>query len=612
MREALTALRREMKKQGISFWISPCQDAHGSEYISAHDECVRFLSGFTGDSCTLLVSAAGAWLWTDGRYFVQAEQELKGSGVKLMKMGEPEVPTLEAFLRNMLKEGEVLGFCAELISAKQGRRYLQIAEERGATLRTDRDLPGRVWKERPARSKEPIWVHAERYAGESAAEKLKLVREEMREQGATVFITSALGESAWLTNLRGSDIACNPMFLSYLVVKPHSAAIYLQKEALTPEAEAYLHSQKITVKRYDRFLKSISLLKNERLLMDSAVASYAMLEALDQSNELLDGLSPIYVLKSVKNSTEIEGMKACHIRDGVYLTRFLYWVKKHIREAGESCWTETELSDRLDALRAEDPDYVSLSFPTISAYGANAAMCHYSATPESAAAVEPRGLYLVDSGAQYLDGTTDVTRTVAVGETTEEERQDYTLAVIGMLNLMGAVFPYGTRGMNLDTYARQAMWARGRDFNHGTGHGVGHLNNVHEMPVSVRFRPHPDPRRDIPFVPGMVTSDEPGIYIEGSHGVRSENLILCVPHPDYEGFYTFEALTMAPLDPEPLELSLMKKADIRRFNRYQQLVYETLAPLLGEEERAWLAQLTAKIKKDKKDKHKKHEKNGKI
>lgn len=604
MREALTALRACMKKRGVTLWMAPCSDAHGSEYIGEHDECVRHLSGFTGDSCTLLIAEKEAWLWTDGRYFVQAEMELRDSGVTLMKMGEAGVPSMEQFLQKRLEKGAVLGFYAPLVSAKRGAELQRIAERNGAVLATDRDLVDMIWKDRPKRNASPVWIHDIQFAGEGAAEKLALLREELKERGATVFLTAALDEIAWITNLRGSDIECNPVFLAYLLVKRHSAALYVQKEALSEEVLAYLKAQKISVKGYDRFLKAAALLKNERVLTDEALTSFAVRKAIGGSCEILDTVSPAAILKCVKNNTEAEGLKACHVRDGVYMTKFLHWLKKTVKEQKTDTLTEVELAERLDALRASDPRYVSLSFTTISAYGPNAAMCHYHATPEYAAQVKPRGLYLVDSGGQYLDGTTDVTRTVALGETSAEERQDYTLTVIGMLNLLNAVFPYGTRGTNLDTFARQALWAHGRDFNHGTGHGVGFLNNVHEMPVSVRFRPNADPRRDRPYVPGMVTSDEPGVYMEGSHGIRTENMILCVPHPELEGFFTFETLTLVPLDAEPLDIALMTKRDIKRFNRYQKLVRDTIGPLLTEEERDWLNDETRKIKRNKSEKRK--------
>jgi len=606
MRAELTAFRSVMKQHQITVWCAPCSDAHGSEYIGARDQVVSYLSGFTGDSCILLILENDAFLWTDGRYFVQAEQELRNSGVRLMKLGEPEVPSVGEFLKKRLTEHDTLGYYAPLLRAPLGAELRQIAKEKKASLRTEQDLVEQVWKARPKRSCQPIWQHELQYAGVSAAEKLKRIREEMRRQHCSVFLTEALDETAWLTNLRGSDIACNPLFLSYLIVKQTSCGLYVQKEALSEEGFRYLKCQHISAKPYTQFFEAANKLENQRILVDRATLSDAVNTMISEKNDIVDCVSPLSLWKAVKNPTEAEGMRRCHIRDGVYVTKFLYWLHQRIREEAAEDMTERAASDYLDSLRASDERYVSLSFPTISAYGENGALPHYQAKAgaENETYLRSRGLYLVDSGAQYLDGTTDITRTVSLGETTAEERQDYTLAVIGMLRLMHAVFPFGARGTNLDTYARQEMWKLGRDFKHGTGHGVGALNTVHEPPVSVRFRPSLDARRDRPFVPGMVTSDEPGIYVAGSHGVRMENLILCVPHEVYGGFYRFETLTMAPLDPRPLDLGLMSDEDIKYFNDYQKAVRKTIGPLLNQKERDWLKDETGKIKRSGKRKKK--------
>ena len=586
-----------MKRDGITYWIAPCADAHQSEYIGSHDACVRFLSGFTGDSCTLLVTDHDARLWTDGRYFVQAEKELSGSSVTLMRMGEPEVPALTEYLDGILRAGDAVGFFAPYMSSLLGNTISGIAEKHGASLVTKKDPVDAVWENRPGRSAGEIWLLGEEYTGESAAEKVRELREEMKRAGCTAFVTGALDETAWITNLRGSDIACNPVFLSYFLLRRRSAVLYVQEKALSTKAAGYLGKNGIEVRNYDSFPEDLKKLRGERILLDPASTSYALSEILSGKNRILEDVSPAAVLKTVKTETEQDCLTESHIRDGVYMTKFLCWIKERVRNAPDGSISETDAAEHLDALRASDKKFVSLSFPTISAYGANAALPHYMPEKESAAKLHRRGLYLVDSGAHYLDGTTDVTRTIALGETTPEERWDYTLTVIGMLNLMTAVFPYGVRGMNLDTFARAPLWAYGRDFNHGTGHGIGFCNTVHEPPTAIRFHPSADPRRDRPFVPGMVTSDEPGIYVENQYGIRTENQLLCVPHPAYEGSFAFRPLTLVPLDPDPLEVSLMTKEDRKRFNAYQELVRKVIGPQLTKEERQWLRNETRKIRK---------------
>ncbi len=612
MREQLKLLREAMERHGITAWISECQDAHGSEYIGAHDECVRFLSGFTGDSSTLLVLPEKAYLWTDGRYFIQAEKELAGSGVELMKLGEPGVLLVEAFLGKIADDRMKLGFSGQLLDARQGSRIAKAVIPKGGQLDPDHDLVGEIWKDRPPVSSDPVWVNPEKYAGRSTKEKLKDLRQEMKEAGATVYVTTALDETAWITNLRGSDISCNPVFLSYLVLTERSCRLYVQKKAMTDAALAAMKEARIKVCDYDSFPAALSALSGETVLMDMSAVNYDCWLRVSGRNQVRDTVSPAVELKCVKNETEQKCMRDCHLRDGVWLTKFLCRLKtavtapdygKKRQTAGaengkngkNGYLTETDAAAMLDGLRARDPKFISLSFPTISAYGPNAALPHYFPVEETAAKILPKGLYLVDSGAQYADGTTDVTRTIALGRTTKEERRNYTLTVVGMLNLLNAVFPKGTRGMNLDTFARQALWARGIDFNHGTGHGVGCLLNVHEGPAAVRMRPNADARRDLPFVPGMVTSDEPGVYIEGSHGIRTENLLLCTEHPKYKGFYCFESLTFAPLDPDPLDLDYMTDEDVIRFNAYQKQVRKKIGPKLTEEEKEWLNHETREI-----------------
>jgi Xaa-Pro aminopeptidase len=587
-----------MKEKQVTAWLSPCSDEHGSEYIGAHDECTKYLSGFTGDSCTVLVMPENAFLWTDGRYFVQASGELKDSGVTLMKMGEKGVPKLLEFLENNLKSGDVLAFSSRLFGARNGGRIAANMEARGVKVLTGEDLVGQVWKDRPARSAQPVWIHEAAFAGDSAETKLSRVREMMRSGGCSIYLTTALDETAWVTNLRGSDIECNPVFLSYLAVTENDCRLFVQEEAVSDQVRAYCAEHSIVLYPYDSWMDEISKLSGEKILMDLTASDYETWQDVKEKNKIVDALSPISRLKCVKGEAEIAHMKESHLRDGAYVTKFMYWLKNEAAAADREgrTLTEVDASDHLDALRASDPNYISLSFPTISAYGPNAAMCHYMAQKDTAAPLHAAGLYLADSGGQYLDGTTDITRTFSLGQTSAEEKRDYTLTVMGMLRLLNVRFPKGSRGINLDTCAREPLWRYGLDFNHGTGHGVGYLGNVHEMPVSVRVRPSPDPRRDLPFEPGMVTSDEPGVYIENGFGIRTENMILCREDPEHEGFLGFDSLTFAPIDPEPLDLAVMEARDIEMLNEYQEAVREKITPMLDEDEAKWLAEVTKPVK----------------
>ncbi|WP_315543644.1 aminopeptidase P family protein [Stomatobaculum longum] len=600
MREELKQLREAMKKRGITVYYQPYSDAHGSEEISARDQSVRKISGFTGDSCTLVVLEKEAFIWTDSRFFVQANIELKDSGVELMKAGVPGTPTIVEYLENHFPEGGTLAFYAPLLGTNTGKELKEFVAKKKGKLITDIDLVDDIWKDRPERSHEPIWVHDIKYAGEEAKSKIDRVQAEMKKLDASVFLTGRLDEISWVTNLHGADISCNPVFLSYLMVKARSAKLFCQENALTDEAKKHLEEQGIAVGSYDDFIAAVGKLKDERVLTDLRDLNFAVYNAVVDKNTIVDELSPISLMKIIKNDTELKGFRDCHVRDGVHLTRFLYWLKKTIKEGKADTYTEYDLGEKLNSFRAADPKYVTLSFSTIPAYQANAAMAHYMPSKEQSDVVKPEGLFLVDSGAHYLDGTTDVTRTLALGDITPEQSRDYTLAVIGMLNLMFAVFPYYATAPLLDTYARQAMWKFGRDYGHGTGHGVGFVNNVHELPVSVRPWPHPDRRREVTFRPGMVTSDEPGVYIDGAYGIRIENMLICVKDTEHEGFNCFENLTWAPLDPDALDLSVMSKDDIRRFNKYQKRVRKTIAPLLPEEEREWLIHETRKIRREKK------------
>ena len=592
MRTTIVDLRRVMQREGIDAWISPSSDAHQSEYPTEYDKCRRFLSGFTGSAGTLLVMKEEAYLWTDGRYFLQAENELKDSGITLMKMGEPGVPTLDELLEEKLKSGEVLGFNGSLLSFSEGKVIAGKVVKNGVKLAIGKEITDEVWTERPKRPHTKVFILEEKYAGKSAAKKISEVRERMK--GRDLLIVSSLSDIAWLTNLRAFDIKCNPLFLSYFILESDKATLFIQEEALSDEVRAYLDENGIDIKPYDSFDETVAGIKNKQIIFDEADVSYKTFISIskkENANKLYSVLSPVTYLKNIKNDIEVLNMKKSHIRDGVYMAKYMYWIKQQVKNGAKL--TEKTASDYLDNLRRGDELFLDLSFPTISGYADNGAIVHYEAEYETAKKLEAKGLYLFDSGATYKDGTTDVTRTISLGENTYEEKLHYTLVTVGMLRLLNTIFKRGAIGVCLDIKAREALWEHGLDYNHGTGHGVGFVNTVHEAPTSIRNKINKDVFRNLEFEPGMIMSDEPGVYISGKHGIRME--ILMTVADKGEGFLGFEPLTMAPIDSEPLLVDVMTKKDIEFYNKYQKQVYDSISYGLSEEEKAWLKEVTKEI-----------------
>lgn len=592
MRTTIVDLRKVMQREGIDAWISPSSDAHQSEYPTEYDKCRRFLSGFTGSAGTLLVMKEEAYLWTDGRYFLQAENELEDSGITLMKMGEPGVPTLDELLEEKLKSGEVLGFNGSLLSFSEGKVIAGKVVKNGVKLAIGKEITDEVWTDRPKRPHTKVFILEEKYAGKSAAKKISEVRERMK--GRDLLIVSSLSDIAWLTNLRAFDIKCNPLFLSYFILESDKATLFIQEEALSDEVRKYLAENGIDIKLYDGFDENIANIKNKQIIFDEADVSYKTFISIskkENANKLYSVLSPVTYLKNIKNDIEVLNMKKSHIRDGVYMAKYIYWLKNQVKNGANL--TEKTASDYLDNLRRGDELFLDLSFPTISGYADNGAIVHYEAEYETAKKLEAKGLYLFDSGATYKDGTTDVTRTISLGENTYEEKLHYTLVTIGMLRLLNTIFKRGAIGVCLDIKAREALWEHGLDYNHGTGHGVGFVNTVHEAPTSIRNKINKDVFRNLEFEPGMIMSDEPGVYISGKHGIRME--ILMTVADKGEGFLGFEPLTMAPIDSEPLLVDVMTKKDIEFYNKYQKQVYDSISYGLSEEEKAWLKEVTKEI-----------------
>ena len=593
-------LRDRMKELGIDAYLVPTADFHESEYVGEFFKCRHFLTGFNGTAGTAVITMDKAGLWTDGRYFVQAEEQLSGSEIKLYRMGEPEFPTLDEFLEEELPVDGCLGFDGRVVNSELGYGLQNLLQEKNVTINCSKDLVGEIWTSRPAMSCEPIWSLDVKYAGKSTVEKLSDLRDAMKKNKAQIHLMTALDEIAWLFNLRGNDIVNNPVFLSYALITQDEAYLYVQKEAIKEDTKmgkevcAALAEAKVQVKEYAEFLQDVAALKNEKILLERKKASFAVCESIDASCRIIDEMNPCATMKAVKNATEIENMRRAHLKDGIAVTKFMYWLKHTI---GTCNMTEMTAAHKIEELRAEQGNYIEPSFVTIAAYKENAAMCHYHPSDEVCKKLKPEGLLLVDSGGQYLEGTTDITRTYALGPLTEKEKEYYTIVAAAMLKVSTMKFLHGCRGINLDYTIREAFWKRGLDFAHGTGHGVGYLSNVHERPNGLRWKVVPERQDSAVIEPGMICSDEPGLYFAGDFGTRTENLILCVEDEknEYGQFLKFEFLTKAPIDLEALDTRFMDDADIERLNTYHKDVYETISPYMNDEEKEWLKHVTREI-----------------
>lgn len=591
--ERLQELRDEMAKRHLAAYIVPTEDFHGSEYVGAHFKAREYLSGFTGSAGTLLILRKSAALWTDGRYFLQAQEQLAGSGIDLMKSGEPGVPTLAEYLAKTLEKEARVGFDGRTVTGAFVAELQKKAAPKQLIFRGKEDLAGLVWKERPPLSAEPVWEIPVSYAGLTREEKLNRVREKMTEAGADALLVTDLTESAWLLNLRGGDVKNTPVFLAYMLITKKRALLCAQKAAFSEQVCRELEKAGVTLLPYESITDLVAALPSgQKILVDETKVSYRLLKALSGDVEKIDRPSPIALLKAVKTEREIAHMRSAHVKDGAAVTRFIYWLKSR---AGQEEITEISAAAKLETFRREKEGYLGPSFDPIVAYGPHGAVVHYEATPKTDAVIEPRGFCLADTGGQYSEGTTDITRTIAVGELTDEERRAYTLVLKGHLRLMAARFPEGVSGQNLDAIARGPLWEQALDYRHGTGHGVGYLLSVHEGPQNIRWKAGRD--KAVPLEPGMIFSNEPGYYEEGKFGIRHENLMLVVKGDKtaYGQFLQLEPLTMAPFDREAIEVSLLNEEEIRVLNAYHARVYETLAPFFSGEELAWLEEATASL-----------------
>lgn len=595
-RVRIEKLQQEMAAAGMDMYLVPTADFHQSEYVGAYFKVRAWLSGFTGSAGTLVVTRDHAYLWTDGRYFIQAGRELEDTGVTLMKMREEGVPTVDEFLEENLPQGGCLGCDGRTISVSQGKAYADMMEKKQGCFLCQDGLGGKIWNDRPMMSREQAFLVDVKYVGRSREEKLADVRSIMRENRADIHLLSSLDDIAWLLNIRGNDIECNPVILSYVILTEKDVFFYVQEEAVSFEIRAELEKSGITMLPYYQVYEDVKKFADkDTVLLDEAVVNYALFENIPGGVKTVNCINPSKPMKAMKNEVERENVRAAHIKDAKAMCRFIYWLKQNV---GKEEITEYSAAQKSFQFRAQDPDFLDLSFGTICAYGPNAAMCHYAPTEDACANVEPKGFFLIDSGGQYWQGTTDITRTIAVGELTQEQKEHFTLVLKGNIRLATAKFMYGMGGAHLDCLARGPLWERGLDFNHGTGHGVGFLLNVHEGPQNINWNSAIRPGGYVPLEEGVLISDEPGLYLEGRYGIRCENLLLCRKGEKnaYGQFMEFEVVTLVPFEREAILPELLGAEELAWLNAYHRHVYETIAPLLdSQEEREWLKEATAEI-----------------
>ena len=595
IKQRIEKIRDLMKEKNIYAYIVPSSDYHQSEYVGDYFKSREFMSGFTGSAGTLIISMDEAGLWTDGRYFIQAENELKDSGIKLFKMGEEGVPTIEEYLLEKLPKNSTLGFDGRVMSVKEGQSLANKLAFKGINIEYKYDLVNDIWEDRCSLPTEKAFLLGTEYSGESFSDKLSRIRAVMKEKKATTHILASLDDIAWLFNIRGRDVKSNPVVLSYAVISIDSVYLFIDKNKIGEDIRAELSKENVQIKGYEEvyeFIKNID--ENEVVLIDTSKVNYAIYNNIPSNVQKIEERNPSVLFKSIKNEIELKNIRNSHIKDGVAFTKFMYWLKNNI---GKIEITEISATQKLEEFRREQDKFIEPSFSTIAAYKDHAAMMHYSATEESNYKLEPRDLFLVDSGGQYFDGTTDITRTIALGPIPENVRKDFTNVVRGMIRLSKAKFLYGCRGYNLDILARGPLWEEGIDYKCGTGHGIGFVLNVHEGPNGFRWKVREDIDDSCILEEGMVTTNEPGVYVENSHGIRIENEIVVrkAEKNEYGQFMDFEVITFAPIDLDAIDESLILKDEKVYLNNYHKQVYDKISPYLNEEEKQWLKTYTREI-----------------
>ena len=582
--QRIEVLREVMRRESLDAFIFPSTDPHQGEYVPDHWKGREWISGFDGSAGTAVVTMNEAALWTDSRYFIAAAEQLKGTEFVLMKERMAGTPTITQWLGEVLRNirSPQVGVDGMVSSTAAVEELIDgLRHKGGITLRTNFDPLAIIWKDRPAIPQNPVFIQPLEYAGEACHEKISRVRRVLRQKHADGMLVASLDDIAWMLNLRGGDVRCNPVFVSYLLISSTKVTLFIDKKKLSSSVLAYLNDEGVDVDDYDRVKEGLKDYFEYNILLDPHEVNYTLYNIVRR--EIVREESPVKRMKTIKNESEVLGFRNAMLKDGIALVKFLKWLRPAVEAGGQ---TEISVSEKLESLRAEQPLYKGLSFDTIAGYQEHGAIVHYEATPDTDAPLKSEGFLLLDSGAQYVDGTTDVTRTIALGSVTEEQRHIYTLVLKGHLQLQNLKFPAGVSGTQLDLAARKDLWREGLNYMHGTGHGVGAFLNVHEGPHQIRMEYKP-----APLVAGMTVTDEPGIYLEGKFGVRTENTLLVVPYQEtaFGTFLQFEPLTLCPIDKSAIDFSLMTDEEIVWLNEYHQIVYNRLMPYLDEEERKWLA-----------------------
>lgn len=594
IKQKLNALRILMKEKKIDAYLVATDDFHGSEYVGDYFKCRKYITGFTGSAGTAIITQDMAGLWTDGRYFIQAADQLRDTTIELFKSGEPGVPTVHQFLNDKLEEGMCLGFDGRTVSAREAEELQELLQKKHITFSVNDDLIGEIWEDRPVLSCEPVMELDIRWTGKSRADKIAEIREQMKAKEADTFILTSLDDIAWLLNIRGNDIHCCPVVLSYLVMMENELRLYANAAAFSEEIRSNLEADGVKIYPYDDVYSYVQTISSDKkVLLSRANVNSRLVSNIPSEVTILDEPNLTLLPKAVKNETEMENERIAHIKDGVAVTKFIHWLKKNVTRTNI---TELSTAEKLYQFRSEQEHFLGESFDPIIAYGTHAAIVHYSATEATDIPLEARGMVLADTGGHYLEGTTDITRTIVLGPVTAKEKKFFTAVLRGNLNLAAAKFKYGCTGLNLDYLARGPLWELGEDYNHGTGHGVGYLLNVHEGPNSFRWKNLPGNPAPV-LEEGMITSDEPGYYLENEFGIRHENLVLCkkAEKTSFGQFMCFEPLTMVPFDLEGINPEEMTERERKLLNDYHQKVYTTISPYLDEEEKEWLKQATREI-----------------
>ncbi len=593
IQERLKALREQMKEKKIDIYIVPTADFHQTEYVGEYFKARKYITNFSGSAGTAVITADEARLWTDGRYFIQAAEQIAGTTVELMKMGEPGVPTIKEYLADTLKAGGNIGFDGRAVAMSEGLAYEEIAKEKNGRVIYACDLIDEIWEERPALSAEPAWILEEKYAGETAAGKLSRIREYMKENGASVHVLTTLDDICWTLNMRGNDIEFFPLVLSYGIITMSQMHLYINEAKLSEEMKAQFAKDNILLHPYNDIYEDVKMIEEEEsVLIDPARLNYALYSNIPDGVKKIEQRNPEVLFKAVKNPVEIENIRKAQIKDSVAHVRFMKWLKENV---GKIRITEMSAAEKLDEFRMEMGNFIRPSFEPISSYGEHCALMHYTSSPETDVELKEGNVFLTDTGAGFYEGSTDITRTYALGEIPDIMKEHFTLTLMGHMGLANARFLYGCTGMNLDLMARKPLWDRGLDFKCGTGHGMGYLLSIHESPAGFRWRYRAG--ETAVLEEGMVLTDEPGIYIEGSHGIRLENEILVRKgeQNEYGQFMYFETITYIPMDLDAVKTEMLPEETRIQLNDYHRTVYEKISPYLNDEEKEWLKKYTRAV-----------------